>query len=242
MQIDLDQHAVEYVYAKASLFALKYFCHKTPIIRFLNIASFKSLRALLVLFKPFVSSFSVPLNMAFGSSLLHLLLFTVFGFVLGNKHQTDGKISLCPYVESCIKKASKKADITIDISQCCPLCYCDRMCVDFSDCCPDVNVSSLPATNMAPADCLTSVYRTEYSYENASFLESRKYFQKRNCSEPFMSNNSITDRYEVEEKCEGNVSFENFDDIVMVSNMHHHEEVFFNKYCARCNGVSEIVR
>ena len=145
---------------------------------------------------------------------------------------------MCPYTDLCSSGKLASLNASGDYVPCCSDCFCDIHCKKFNDCCPDVEdgvASSARKTCTQTVVHNPGIRRITGRADNNNELPS--YRMTSECPKRFFGS-SLTVRM-CAERFQGYPSPE---DVVMVSNRYHHDDVFKNKHCAACNGVNETIR
>ena len=143
----------------------------------------------------------------------------------------------CPHNDLCSVGKLSNFKAAGDYVPCCSKCFCDEDCKKFDDCCPDIEGE---VTMLSGMECTTTAVNNPVIQNLKSEDRDRLFLSLRmisSCPEHFTGNRTITDMCaEI---------FENYpssDDMVIVSDRYHHDDIYKNKHCAACNGVQETIR
>ena len=144
---------------------------------------------------------------------------------------------MCPYNDLCTIEKLSKFNHSLQYAPCCSNCFCDEGCKKFHDCCPDVDGGLTMSSRML---CTTTYVDNPAVHDLPDGVAERIFLSFRmisNCPKHFQGNVTTV------KMCAE--MFENYpssDDMVIVSNRYHHDDIYKNKHCAACNGVQETIR
>ena len=146
--------------------------------------------------------------------------------------------TLCPYTTFCMTAAEKEfPGGNHNHVPCCTQCSCSPSCWMFGTCCPDIeqNMPSKP-------ELAVCQYNFQIFSSNLVSLIDDKHLKV----QYRMINSCPTGNIDedIVSKCENfsKINPQSFDDIALVSDALEHDEIYRNRYCAACHGVTNVIR
>ena len=160
--------------------------------------------------------------------VLKVVLWSIILGVASNAVDTNMYVAntlptLCPYMHFCERNATKRLDDKEHIA-CCDSCSCDDHCVEFENCCPDKNITNLPARSLS---CKSTTVKLSL---RASHTGDPYYRTVDRCP---ADERNLT----LFDKCRGD-NLTDIQDYLWVTDSIT-GRTFQNHHCARCHGVYE---
>ena len=143
----------------------------------------------------------------------------------------------CPFTTFCTNGPRINfTNFDDEASPCCSQCACGDDCWVFGTCCPDAKALSKGAS--ARTVCQSNLLEYSRNVVPDSFDKRiLEYLMIISCPSSYTNVDTI-------ERCinSHNIQPDAFDDIVTVSDIHNHGRIYKNKFCAACNGVTDVIR
>lgn len=146
--------------------------------------------------------------------------------------------SHCPFSTFCKTTPDEEFPRNnLTLAPCCSPCSCRQSCWKFGTCCPDVE--RIPSMDEELAVCHDSFLN--FTVDSVTSKEYSIPFEQYRMIASCPANYTKTD---IVRKCENSSNFfpQSLDDVAMVSDAQEHNEIYKNRHCAACHGVTNVIR